>query len=363
MPLPPPAAVDPRSGYCAATGTFHSLRVPVTLPPPDRPLSFPAFAFSLLPSPLPSHPALVDSTSGEAVPFPAFLSRVRALASALRARLRVNPGDVAFVLAPPGVHIPVLYYALMAAGAVVSPANPALTAGEVSSLVALANPSHAFAVRDTAAKLPPGLDTLLLDSRKFISLLQEPHDENNGMVPGNGVLIHQSDTAGILFSSGTTARAKAVELTHCNLISSAAVLGVGGAAEVLLLAVPIFHIYGFMFCLRAVLAAQKLVLYTARRFNAKELVTLVGRYRVTRIALAAPTLLAMVQATEEDDSLIPHTTTLQAVNCGGSAISPELARRFKLRFPHVCLLQVGFASAPRIWYFSLFKICSNFAAC
>jgi hypothetical protein len=68
----------------------------------------------------------------------------------------VSRGDVAFVLALPGVHVPVLYYALMAVGTVMSPANPALTAGEISGLVTLSGPSVAFAVKATAGKLPPG---------------------------------------------------------------------------------------------------------------------------------------------------------------------------------------------------------------
>ncbi|XP_066391741.1 4-coumarate--CoA ligase-like 7 [Miscanthus floridulus] len=141
-PSPSDPDMDPRSGYCAATRTFHILRSPAPLPPPDLPLSFPVFALSFLPDPLPpsSRPALVDAGTGAAVPFPAFLSRTCALAAALRARVRLAPEDVAFVLAPAGVHVPVLYYALMSVGAVVSPANPALTAAEVSRLLALSNP-------------------------------------------------------------------------------------------------------------------------------------------------------------------------------------------------------------------------------
>ena len=78
-PSPSDPDIDPRSGYCAATRTFHSLRSPAPLPPPDLPLSFPAFALSFLPDPLPpsSRPALVDAGTGAAVPFPAFLSSVR----------------------------------------------------------------------------------------------------------------------------------------------------------------------------------------------------------------------------------------------------------------------------------------------
>ncbi|CAL4987921.1 unnamed protein product [Urochloa decumbens] len=335
-----PAGVDPRSGYCAATRTFHSLRPPppTPIPPPDRLLSFPAAAFSLLHAHLPSHPALIDSATGETVHFPSFLSRVRALAAALRSELRVTPGDVALVLAPAGVHVPVLYYALMSVGAVVSPANPALTAGEISSLASLSNPSVAFAVRTVAGKIPPGLTTVLLDSPRFLSFFsQDPHGDGGG----DGVVIQQSDPAAILYSSGTTGRAKAVVMTHRNLIAMASTPGVARAAEAALLTVPMFHVFGFVFCLRAVLVAQTLVLYTARRFkfNAGDVLNAVGRFQVTTLALAPPALLAIVRAAEDDSSVVARTATLHAVICGGAAIAPELVRRFSLEFPNVCLFQ------------------------
>ncbi|RLM58076.1 4-coumarate--CoA ligase-like 7 [Panicum miliaceum] len=336
--MPPSAAeVDPRSGYCAATKTFHSLRAPLPLPPADLPLSFPSFMFSLLPAALPSRPALVDAATGEAVPFPAFLSRVRALAAALRARLGISRGDVAFVLAPPGVHVPVLYYALMAVGAVVSPANPALTAGEISGLVALSGPSVAFAVKATAGKLPPGLNTVLLDSARFLSFFHEARDED-GTAAGTDVVTHQSDPAAILYSSGTTGRAKAVVLTHRNLMTSNATRA-AATVDVLMLAVPLFHVYGFTFCLRVAPSANTLVLHTARRFDGREVLAAVGRFGATRLALAPPALLAIVRAAEEEETLIACAATLQAVNCGGAPLAAELFRRFLHKFPGVCLLQ------------------------
>nr|CAB3475974.1 unnamed protein product [Digitaria exilis] len=351
-PPRPAAVVDPRSGYCAATKTFHSLRTPPASPPPDgRPLSFPAAAFSLLPTQhLPSHPALIDSATGEAIPFPTFLSRVHVLATALRVHLNVSPGDVIFILAPAGIHIPVLYYAAMSIGAVVSPANPALTAGEVSKLVSLSNPSMAFTVQAAVGMIPPGLTTVLLDSPRFLSFLsQQELSPRHHEDAAAAVMIHQSDPAAILYSSGTTGSAKAVVITHRNLIamasstSAAPASGPEAAADVLLLTVPMFHVYGFVFCLRTVLVAQQtLVLYTARRFNAMDVLGAVRRFRVTRLALAPPALLGIVQAAEADDSMAAaHTaaTTLQAVTCGGASVAPELTRRFSRKFPNVCLFQ------------------------
>uniref|UniRef100_A0ACD5W8P9 Uncharacterized protein n=1 Tax=Avena sativa TaxID=4498 RepID=A0ACD5W8P9_AVESA len=334
---PAAAAVDPMSGYCAATRTYHSLREPILLPPPDLPLSFPAFAFSVLPSPLPSHPALIDSATGEAVSFPSFLAQVRALATALRSHIHVSRGDVAFVLAPPSLHTPVLYFALMAVGAAVSPANPALTTGELAHLAALSKPSVAFAVSTTASKLPPGIATVvLLDSPRFLSFLHGPGDAS----AMDAAVIRQSDPAAILYSSGTTGLAKAVVLTHRNIMTSRVMAASAPAApEVLLLTVPVFHVYGFVFCLRPVMGANTLVLHTPRRFDARAVLEAVGRFRVTRLALAPPALLAIARTAESDESVTASTPTLQAVLCGGASLSPELIRRFSHKFPQVYVTQ------------------------
>jgi 4-coumarate--CoA ligase len=338
--------MDPRSGYCASTRTFYSLRAapPSPPPPPDAPLSFPAFALSFLPTPLPSpaaasRPALVDAGTGESVPLPAFLSRLRALAAALRARLRLGPGDVAFVLAPAGVHVPVLYYALMSVGAVVSPADPALPAAEVSRLLALSDPRVAFAVAGTRGKLPAGLPTVLLDSPTFLSFLHEPED-------AAVVRVRQSDPAAVLYSSGTTGRAKAVVLTHGNLMASNATRA-PAAGETLMLAVPLFHVYGFTFCLRAASAAHTLVLPAARRrFDAAAVLGAVGRFEVTRLALAPPALLAIVRAAEEDAAAPARAASLQAVRCGGAPVAADLIARFSRVFPGVSLAQVGQVPMP-----------------
>ncbi|KAL6878414.1 hypothetical protein ACP4OV_012584 [Aristida adscensionis] len=132
------------------------------------------------------------------------------------------------------------------------------------------------------------------------------------------------------------------------MASASAPGAAAAAAEVLMLAVPMFHVYGFVYCLRAVLAAQTLVLSTARRLDATALLTAVGRFQVARLALALPALLAIVRAVEEDEAMVAHAATLQAVNCGGAPVATELTRRFWHKFPNACLLQettAGFCRA------------------
>uniref|UniRef100_A0A453Q1J4 AMP-dependent synthetase/ligase domain-containing protein n=1 Tax=Aegilops tauschii subsp. strangulata TaxID=200361 RepID=A0A453Q1J4_AEGTS len=67
---------------------------------------------------------------------------------------RLRPGDVALVVAPSRLEVPVLHVALMSIGTVVSPANPASTPEEYAHQVALSRPVVAFAAPEVAAKLP-----------------------------------------------------------------------------------------------------------------------------------------------------------------------------------------------------------------
>ncbi|CAN6371749.1 unnamed protein product [Urochloa humidicola] len=351
MASPPPASIDDgcaaatggadsrRNGYCEATKTFHSLRPPVPLPPPDAPLSFTAFAFSLLPSPLPAHPALLDAATGEDLSFPAFRSQVRTLEAALRSRAGLRRGDVAFVLAPARLDVPVLYLALLSFGAVVSPANPALTAAEVARLVALSGASVAFAVSSTAAKLPAGLSTVLLDSDHFRSFL---HDDNGGeeaLAPA----VRQSETAAIQFSSGTTGRVKAAALSHRSFIAMAA----GSHAlthkprngrDRMLLGAPMFHSLGFYFALKGVALGQTTVLVTdavARR-GVRGVVEAAQRWAVTEMTASPPVVMAMAKEWHVLEAL-------ERVVCGGAPLPTTAAEMFRRLFPIVDLC-MGYGS-------------------
>nr|BAJ99388.1 predicted protein [Hordeum vulgare subsp. vulgare] len=335
--------VDARTGYCATTKSFVSLRPPppLPLPPADVPLTFPAYALSLLPSPLPAHPALLDAATGEAVSYPAFLSQARALAAALRSRALapLGGGDVAFVLAPPRLDVPVLYFALLAVGAVVSPANPALTSGEVSRLVALSGASVAFAVSSTAAKLPAGLPVVLLDSPRFRSLLHSDEDP----APLDTGTVRQSDTATIQYSSGTTGRVKAVALPHRSFIAQAAGFHARRAEsrkvnERTLMGAPMFHSMGFFFALNGLAQGQTTVVMTgaATRAGLRGVLEAAQRWEVTEIMAAPPVVLGMTK-----DRC--RMTSLARVICGGAPLPGSVAEQFRRRFPHVDLC-MGYGS-------------------
>lgn len=357
---------DTRTGYCAATGSFRSLRPPVPLPPPDLPLTFPSFALSLLQqSPPPSsRPALLDAATGEAVSYPAFLSQTRALAATLcRSQLGLGRGDVAFVLAPARLDVPVLYFALLSLGAVVSPANPALTAAEVERLVSLSGASVAFAVSSTAAKLPANLPVVLLDSPHFRSLLNPNGDQESSDAADHAVIpipIPQSATATIQYSSGTTGRVKAAALPHRSFIAMSAGFHAhalrqrrraddtnpsnkspGQHHQITLLGAPMFHSMGFFFTLNGIALGQTTVVMTepAAQAGLRGVMEAAERWGVTEMMAAPPLVVGMAREMRHR-RLLP---ALEHVICGGAPLPDSAAKQFRRRFPHVDLC-MGYGS-------------------
>ncbi|XP_074581310.1 4-coumarate--CoA ligase-like 7 [Curcuma longa] len=335
-PLSPPSSLRLRSsGFHAPSRTFHSLRPSLPLPPAERRLNVAAYAFSLLPSPLPANPALVDASTGDTVRFPELLSQIRSLAAALRSRAGISRGHCVFFLAPTSLDIPPLYLALLSIGAVVSGANPASSPREIAHLLSLSKPRVAFATSATASKLPAGLDTIILDSSRFRSFL----DGDGGEAVEE---VEQSDVAVVQFSSGTTGMMKAAALSHRNMIAIAAAFHSvrdpvaersPGRPEATLLAAPLFHSMGFAFLLKGLALGETTVLIGGR-VGVKEIVQAAERYRVTSLTVAPPVVVEMARWPEPLELV-----ALEYVNCGGAPLPEAAAVRFMKRFPRVELRQ------------------------
>ncbi|KAG2593611.1 4-coumarate--CoA ligase-like 5 [Panicum virgatum] len=340
----PPAGIDPRSGFCAATRTFHSLRQSATLPPDSLPATAAAYAFSLLSSPLPDQPALVDAATGIAVSYPSFLAAVRSLAGGLWSALGVRPGDVALIVSPSRLEVPVLDFALLSIGAAVSPANPASTAEEFAHMVALSRPTVAFAVPEVAAKLPRSLRCVVIGSDEYTRL-----SSAGGASPPPPVAVQQSDTAAVLYSSGTTGRVKAVAVAHRNLIALICAhrdnrekMGKEAAEAgeqplpptVTLFPLPLFHVFGFMMLLRSVAMGETAVLM--ERFDFGAVLRAIERYRVTLLPAAPPVLVAMIKS---EEARRRDLSSLLVIGIGGAPLGREVAERFAAVFPDIELVQ------------------------
>ncbi|TFV56931.1 long-chain fatty acid--CoA ligase [Mycobacterium sp. PS03-16] len=142
----------------------------------------------------------------------------------------------------------------------------------------------------------------------------------------------------VLFTSGTTSRPKAVELTHNNLtsyVTGTVEFASADPADAALICVPPYHIAGVGAAMSNLYAGRKMVYL--RHFDAREWIRLVNAEGVTT-ATVVPTMLdRIVTALSEEAATLP---TLRNLAYGGSKVALPLVRRALELLPGV-----GFVNA------------------
>ncbi|PZC44872.1 MAG: Acyl-CoA synthetase (AMP-forming)/AMP-acid ligase II [Chloroflexi bacterium] len=105
--------------------------------------------------------------------------------------------------------------------------------------------------------------------------------------------IDSKDPAIILYTSGTTGRAKGVLLTHQSLVVNLLdnVFPDIENSEIVLLSMPLYHVAGIHVLLASIYEGRKLVIQ--RQFQSGEWLELIGKHKISRSTLV-PTMLKMI---------------------------------------------------------------------
>lgn len=226
-----------------------------------------------------------------------------------------------------GEMLPLLLFASARAGVAFTPLNYRLSAEGVQALVERL-PDPLVVVDDEFRDVVDG--DRVMTSTEFIDAAQtaEPSAE----------FPDPDSVAVVLFTSGTTSKPKAVELTHNNLISyvtGTVEFDSADAGDAALICVPPYHIAGVGAALSNLYAGRKMVYL--KHFDAREWVRLVGAEGVTS-ATVVPTMLdRVVTVLESETATLP---TLRTLAYGGSKVALPLVRRALSLLPGV-----GFVNA------------------
>ena len=150
-------------------------------------------------------------------------------------------------------------------------------------------------------------------------------------------LSFQPDQSVIMFTSGTTGRAKAAQLTARNIRDSALAFNslLGGNGALWQVCLPLYHIGGFQMVVRSILGGTPFILY--RRFDAERVLADAQRFRPTHISVVDKTLRNLLDAAEKGAG--GGVETLRRYRCillGGAAPNPgTIAQAQRLEAPVV----------------------------
>lgn len=270
----------------------------------------------------PEAPAVHDGTRW--VPW----GEIRRRASALRDALsggplwHVDEGDRVALVLPNSVDFVVAYLATLAAGAVAVPLNPNAPAAEVEGQLRVVNPRVVLGAGSIVEH--GGEEASQTDAR----------EEDRGFEP---VERAESDLAVLLFTSGTAGPPKAAMLTHGNLVSNLEqMLEVPGditrADDVVLAAVPLFHVFGLNVVLGLALATGA-GLVVQERFDPEKSLRRVVDLGVT-ILPGVPEMFGAWSRARGASGTV-ETAGLGALRLalsGAAALEPAVAEAFEKRF-------------------------------
>jgi long-chain acyl-CoA synthetase len=296
-------------------------------------------AADLIPRAIAEHPDTVALIAGgRAVTYRELGDRVGRVAGAL-AGLGISRGDrVALLLGTTPEFVESLH-GTWRLGAVAAPLNVMLTPEELGYVLADAAAKvvvterallpAVLAVRDRLADLDHVVVARGRSPRRtesYDKLVSRAQD-----APSNPVSTEE--LALLAYTAGTTANPKGAMLTHGNLMANlnqmAAVPALREAeGDVILLALPLFHIYALNVVLGITLR-EGATAVLVERFDPVSTLELIRRLRVTVVFGAPPMFGAWLRAAEGRD--VDLSSVRMAVS-GASALPGEVIRAFRDRF-------------------------------
>jgi acyl-CoA synthetase (AMP-forming)/AMP-acid ligase II len=291
--------------------------------------------------------ALVDAVTGRALTYRELAIDVRRVGAGLAAH-GVRAGDVVALCALNSIDFVVAWYAASMIGATLTAVNPAFQGEEITQLLRQAGArwlvTSAELVEEKMHRCALAADirqTFVLGAADqaptgtiaFASL----YPDIGAGVPA--VRVGPADVAFLPWSSGTSGLPKNVVLTHRNLVANLCqtrpVHRVGGD-DVVIAALPLFHVFGFQVTLNLALL-QGATVVVLPRFELESFLTAVQDHAVTRAEVVPPIVLALAASDRVDDF---DLSSLRVLTAAAAPLAADLARACAARIG--CRIKQGY---------------------
>jgi long-chain acyl-CoA synthetase len=240
----------------------------------------------------------------------------------------ISPGDRVGVVMANSPEVLVASFAIWRIGAAALPVIPAVTPAELGHILTDSGAKAVFASTATAGLLTAAATgQLLLGEGTSLPFAQLEAAEPAAVVPRR-----DDDLAALLYTGGTTGRAKGVMLTGANLLAVSQarqqVVETAGTRSVLV-PLPMSHVFGLINGLSRLHVSRPGTLHLMSRFDAAEFVRLVEADGIEAAAVV-PSMLQMLLAQPLEDA---DLSSLTYVTSGGSPLAPAVRAEFERRVP------------------------------
>ena len=262
------------------------------------------------------------------------------------AREGIAPGARVAVQVEKSPEVLMLYLACLRAGLVYVPLNTAYQRGELEHFLHDAQPALVVCDPAREAEIAPlaraaGAHLATLGESREGSLLRLAAPEPE-VFPT--VLRRPDDLAAILYTSGTTGRSKGAMLSHRNLAANALALDeawgfsaerAAGRRDVLLHALPIFHVHGLFVATHAAWLAGARMIFLPRF----EVGAVLARLREATVFMGVPTHYTRLLAERGLDAAACAGVRLFV--SGSAPLLAETFREFAARTGHTIVERYG----------------------
>ncbi|GAA3230004.1 long-chain fatty acid--CoA ligase [Actinocorallia longicatena] len=264
----------------------------------------------------------------------------------------IQPGDKVAISCPNLPYFPMIYFGILKAGAVVVPLNVLLKPREVAYHLGDSDAKALFCFEGTP-ELPIGevghAGYQQADGCEHFFLLPASLATTESPIEGaelfwaalggqpgtfEPVLTEATDTAVVLYTSGTTGQPKGAELSHGNLLSNAMVsdtLFQRTLHDTFLVTLPLFHIFG-QTCVMNVGIYRRATLVLVPRFEPKAAVELMVKEKVNQFAGVPTMYWALLTDDTAESDIAAIRDNLRVAVSGGAALPLEVLKGIKAKF-------------------------------